>query len=224
MAENLLKVNQGGTGTSTNTNHGVMIGQGANAVATTGAGTAGQVLMSNGASADPTFQTLINKYAATVANCSNTAAETTVFSVTIPANTWLAGETVSVSIPCLHKQNSGGSLNLTLKIKVNGTSYTALSASAVSNNATEGKTDRGFTLRRVGNDLWLNAQAPGGVGGYRDSVVAASITQDSFSSTSGNVFTSVTFSSDIVITFTVQWSGASSLAYFNPQWGYAVKV
>lgn len=53
-----LNVNQGGTGVATLTNHGVVIGQGASAVAVTAAGTAGQVLTSNGASADPTFQTL----------------------------------------------------------------------------------------------------------------------------------------------------------------------
>lgn len=51
-----LAVADGGTGASTLTNHGVLLGQGASAVAATGAGTAGHVLTSNGASADPTFQ------------------------------------------------------------------------------------------------------------------------------------------------------------------------
>lgn len=48
----------GGTGQVTLTNHGVLIGQGTSAVASTTAGTAGQVLTSNGASADPTFQAI----------------------------------------------------------------------------------------------------------------------------------------------------------------------
>lgn len=51
-----LAVADGGTGASTLTNHGVLLGQGTSAVAATGAGTAGHVLTSNGASADPTFQ------------------------------------------------------------------------------------------------------------------------------------------------------------------------
>ncbi len=51
-----LAVADGGTGVSTLAAHGVLIGAGASAVAVTGAGTAGQVLTSNGASADPTFQ------------------------------------------------------------------------------------------------------------------------------------------------------------------------
>lgn len=52
-----VTVPKGGTGATTLTNHGVVLGQGASAVAVTAAGTAGQVLTSNGASADPTFQT-----------------------------------------------------------------------------------------------------------------------------------------------------------------------
>lgn len=52
----VLSVPGGGTGLATLTNHGVVIGQGAAAVHITAAGTTGQVLTSNGASADPTFQ------------------------------------------------------------------------------------------------------------------------------------------------------------------------
>jgi len=51
-----LPVSQGGTGAATLGAHGVLVGEGTSAVAVTGAGTAGQVLTSNGASADPTFQ------------------------------------------------------------------------------------------------------------------------------------------------------------------------
>lgn len=40
------------------TAHGVLVGEGASAIAATGAGTTGQVLTSNGAAADPTFQTI----------------------------------------------------------------------------------------------------------------------------------------------------------------------
>jgi hypothetical protein len=51
-----LPVAGGGTGASTLTAHGVVIGNGTSAVNVTSAGTSGQVLTSNGASADPTFQ------------------------------------------------------------------------------------------------------------------------------------------------------------------------
>jgi len=52
-----LPVGNGGTGTISLTAHGVVLGNSTNAVNVTSAGTAGQVLTSNGASADPTFQT-----------------------------------------------------------------------------------------------------------------------------------------------------------------------
>lgn len=55
---NGLGVASGGTGAATLTNHGVVLGQGTAAVAVTSAGTATQVLTSNGAAADPTFQAI----------------------------------------------------------------------------------------------------------------------------------------------------------------------
>ena len=51
-----VTVAQGGTGVATLGANGVLIGEGTSAVAVTGAGTAGQVLTSNGAGVDPTFQ------------------------------------------------------------------------------------------------------------------------------------------------------------------------
>lgn len=48
-------VSGGGTGVATLTSHGVLIGQGTASVNVTSPGTAGQVLLSNGASADPSF-------------------------------------------------------------------------------------------------------------------------------------------------------------------------
>jgi len=51
-----LPVAGGGTGATTLTNHGVLLGSTTCAVSVTGAGTSGQVLTSNGACADPTFQ------------------------------------------------------------------------------------------------------------------------------------------------------------------------
>jgi hypothetical protein len=51
-----LTVANGGTGAATFTDAGVLIGNGAGAIAVTTAGTSGQVLTSNGAGVDPTFQ------------------------------------------------------------------------------------------------------------------------------------------------------------------------
>ncbi len=51
-----LSVPRGGSGAGTFTAHGVLLGEGTSAFGVTGTGTAGQVLTSNGALADPTFQ------------------------------------------------------------------------------------------------------------------------------------------------------------------------
>ena len=53
-----LSVPQGGTGLSTLTTHGVLIGNAAGTIHQTTAGTAGQALVSAGAGADPSFATL----------------------------------------------------------------------------------------------------------------------------------------------------------------------
>lgn len=52
-----LTVADGGTGVSTFTDAGVLIGNGTGVIQATSAGTTGQVLTSNGTSVDPTFQT-----------------------------------------------------------------------------------------------------------------------------------------------------------------------
>lgn len=54
----VLPVANGGHGVGTLAAHGVIIGNGTSAVNVTSAGTSGQVLTSNGASADPTYQTV----------------------------------------------------------------------------------------------------------------------------------------------------------------------
>lgn len=52
-----VTVANGGTGATTLGDAGVLIGNGTGAIAVTSAGTSGQVLTSNGAGVDPTFQT-----------------------------------------------------------------------------------------------------------------------------------------------------------------------
>ncbi|MCU1284488.1 MAG: hypothetical protein JWO13_838 [Acidobacteriales bacterium] len=85
IAAGTLGVARGGTGTATNTVHGVLVGNAASAINATSAGTVGQVLNSNGASADPTFGDgiYIDWQKATSA-ITGTGADATVYSVTIP--------------------------------------------------------------------------------------------------------------------------------------------
>lgn len=53
----IIAVTKGGTGQASFTAHGVVLGNGSGALAVTAAGTAGQVLTSNGSASDPTYQT-----------------------------------------------------------------------------------------------------------------------------------------------------------------------
>ncbi len=156
----------------------------------------------------------------TIASASNTSAETTVVSVTIPANTWLDGEEVSISVIARHKQNSGGAIAITYKVKVNASSLTTLSASSVSNSATEGKTRRSFFFTRIGSDIYYT----GNGANYGDMSSTASVygavisTADYYGSGNGNIYTSVDFTSNVTLTFTVQWASANANAYWIPLW------
>lgn len=72
-----LPVAGGGTGATSFTDAGVLIGNGTGAIQVTSAGTAGQVLMSNGAGVDPTFQSVAGTGDALVANPLSQFAATT---------------------------------------------------------------------------------------------------------------------------------------------------
>ncbi len=86
----VLPVANGGTGQSTLSAHGVVIGNTTSGVNVTSAGSIGQALTSNGASADPTFQAVGSRsnYATLVqAPASNTAAATSMTITFSPAPT-----------------------------------------------------------------------------------------------------------------------------------------
>lgn len=80
-----LTVDKGGTGATTLTNHGVLLGQATSAITSTAAGSAGQVLRSGGAGADPAYSTATYPATATgtskvlVADGTNWVASTPTF-------------------------------------------------------------------------------------------------------------------------------------------------
>lgn len=112
-----VTVAQGGTGAATLTNHGVVIGQGTGNVAATGAGSAGQVLMSNGPSADPTFQT--------IAGATYTLLSTLVLSANANTLTFSSINSEDVIVEFDNIVMSGGSgAGTTLAISTDGTTFT----------------------------------------------------------------------------------------------------
>lgn len=86
-----VAVADGGTGVSTFTDAGVLIGNGTGAIQVTTAGTSGQVLTSNGAGVDPTFQTAaggkFKQMVSTVTGAVATGTTTMPMDDTIPQNT-----------------------------------------------------------------------------------------------------------------------------------------
>lgn len=94
-----LPVANGGTGATTLTAHGVVVGNTTSAVNVTAAGTSGQVLTSNGASADPTFQTI-----------SGTGTVTT---LTAGTNVTFSSGSTCTSTCTINASGGGGSLTTT---------------------------------------------------------------------------------------------------------------
>ena len=93
----------GTLGSSSFTAHGVLVGAGSSALAVTAAGTAGQVLTSNGASADPTYQSVSGTGTVTSITCNgglSGGAITTSGTCSLNlgnANTWTAAQTFTNS-------------------------------------------------------------------------------------------------------------------------------
>jgi len=159
-----------------------------------------------------------------IANCSNTASEITIASVTVPANTWANIEEVAIMLACTHRQFAGVPRNITLKAKAAGTSFTMLSASAVASNTTIGCSTRTYKFLRVGSEIWFEAsRAAAGVGSCTVAGSAAAISTNQFGGVN-NKFTGLDFTTDITLEITVQWSAADAQTYFNVNGGRAYKT
>lgn len=133
-----VDVPHGGTGVATLAAHGVVVGNGTGVVAVTGAGTAGQLFTSNGASADPTFQTIgvLDRQTPLITNgnvASNTSAETAVYTFSVPGNTLGTTKTLHCSLIGDLLQNSGASdKTYSLKVKYGATTiFTAVQTNTI---------------------------------------------------------------------------------------------
>lgn len=117
------------------TNHGVVIASATSAMTSTTAGTAGQVLVSNGASADPTFKTCnyqISSSTGTYTTTSTTYADVTNASVTItadgvnPVAIGLMGDG-TLSGSSIGMSRSAASMDGLLKLVKNGSDFVVFS-------------------------------------------------------------------------------------------------
>ena len=158
----------GGTGAATFTAHGVLVGAGTSAIAVTGTGTAGQVLTSNGASADPTFQDAtgggigdalttnpLSQFAATTSSqlagviTDETGSGALVFAtsptlVTPILGTPTSGTLTNCTFPTLNQNTSGSAATLTTPRAIYGNNFDGSAALTQVIASTYGGTGNGF--------------------------------------------------------------------------------
>jgi hypothetical protein len=135
-----VSVANGGTGAATLTAHGVLVGEGTSAIVATAVGTSGQLFIGQGASADPSFNTMsgdatiTNAGVLTIANSAVTTAKINAAAVTyakvqnVGAHALLGNPTGSGAAP--------SEITLGTGLAFSGTTLTA-SAAAVNANAFE---------------------------------------------------------------------------------------
>jgi hypothetical protein len=135
-----VTVAQGGTGATTFTDGGVLIGNTTGAVQVTSAGTSGQVLTSNGAGVDPTFQAAPGGSPLITAGAAVTISgtgETSIFGSYNVAGGTLAnnGDMMQLRIPFTYQNNSANG-TVTLKIKVGGSTLYSDASVSITTSAT----------------------------------------------------------------------------------------
>ena len=156
-----VTVANGGTGVSTLGDAGVLIGNGTAAVQVTGAGTSGQVLTSNGAGVDPTFQAAS---AGAVARTGGNSTETTTTSTTEVA---LISLTVSpaqgnpIHISASIRKSAGAVGSATVFPLANGSYLT--SPTSIVWSSTTNQAERGAYILDMGSGV-VNYVTRAGVG------------------------------------------------------------
>ena len=164
-----LAVPHGGTGAGTFTDGGVLIGNGTSAVQSTSAGTSGQILTSNGAGVDPTFQdsaysvatglrVLIDTYTASAsANISCVSDITSTYDEYIIEIRDLVPATNAVQLYMVISSNNGSSY-----LTASGYYYTRNELSAATETPAEGINGGSYGLTGA---LVSNTASRGGVNG-----------------------------------------------------------
>lgn len=154
--------------------------------------------------------------ATTVRNCSNTASEVLVIEATIPANRLADGHYIELRGRVEWRNLDGGSPTLTVKLKA-GSSYLTLSSATIGGSGYTHIPYR-LLLVRHGSSLWVTGwdYAYGMVAEWHPAAINEVIGADIYAAgKKGGEITSLTFSSDLTIALTAQWSAASANRYYN---------
>lgn len=155
-------------------------------------------------------------YPLTALACENTTAEVTVWSITVPANTWQSGEILWVPMWIESLQNSGSTVNMFRKLRVNGVdAYNYGSSIPTSSQFIQTYVEMFFqrfnstqfrvsTLQNLGNSF----QVPTGA-----DFVTSQI-QNGINTNTSTVTTN--FAANITISLIVQYNLANASTFFRP--------
>lgn len=165
-------------------------------------------------------------YTVTTADAENTTTETTVAQFTVPANTWSDGQCVELRIVTLALQNAGVSVNWTAKIGGTGITERTSQTASVSNATFQYRNTTVFRFYREGNGVTFNVISPQSAStAYTDSTrfpfdnagaMVGPINGIDFDS-------SVDFTTNITITYKMQWGTANASTYCRVVHARAVK-
>lgn len=193
----IFQVYQGGTGRSTLTAHGVLLGQGSSAIVASSAGGSGTCFMGNGASSDPTFQACPSSSSG--GDYSSLAASLTCSSCTISGAKILPSASVnSFTVSTV----PGGFQNLRASCSVQTTSG-SLQGFRIRYNSDSGSN---YAWNFVGNGSGNSGADTSGVLGFASPTAST------------NIFSSTTV--DIVqYANTSVYKSSNSLSYANSQPG-----
>lgn len=152
----------------------------------------------------------------TVRNCSNTASEVSVIEATIPANGLADGHYLELRGRIEWRNLDGGSPTITTRVKA-GSSYLTLGSATIGGSGYTHIPYRVLMVRH-GSSLWVAGwdYAYGMAAEWHPAALNEIIGADIYASgKKGGEIASLTFSSDLTIALTAQWSAASANRYYN---------
>jgi hypothetical protein len=169
------------------------------------------------------------EYACTVANAVGTGgsaptSDVTVVTWTVPADTWLDGQSIIVRVGSLNKFSwtaNGNNRYLNFKMSATGAAATTIATVTLASVSTEYVKNGVVELLRRGSAIEA-------VTSVLDTPLST-LTAGSPSSTSGVTITPTSFASDMAVNLLVNYTADAndtipSTIYFKPQWAYAYKT
>jgi len=215
LRDNDAAIRAGGIAIASQAALDLITGGSATGLARTAAGTALQYPRLNAAGTAWEFAgTPMLSYAATLANCQNSVAETDIFSFTIPANLWVDGDIVDVTMSVLVKNNKGTGGAFNPKLYVGGVGV-ALSAGAPQDSTVENSGRVAFRLQRYGATVAIPLDGTYGISGY--SLLGGAMPFHVAGYEATTRLWTPTFTNAIVVKYSLTLSEAHTTFYAKPQ-------